>query len=196
MSEGLNHPRKDAIADFARGSVLIRVGGSDYTADVVVGTRKNGSMILYDILNLQPTAIKEKETTAAISANPSPGAASSTAAVSTSSVAENTLPVKEKKEIPGSPVAVFANRNPASKWGSAGIGAVSDPLMKATSTAFENIIRDAGGSVNSRADEAHLDEDEKRTDTWLMSLGLQLPSGQPAYGPVGSISYDSGYFNI
>lgn len=60
MSEGLNHPRKDAIADFARGSVLIRVGGNNYSADVVVGTRKNGSMILYDILNLQPTAITEK----------------------------------------------------------------------------------------------------------------------------------------
>lgn len=40
VNEGLNHPRKDRITDFARGNVLLRVGGNDYTADVVVGTKK------------------------------------------------------------------------------------------------------------------------------------------------------------
>ncbi len=78
-------------------------------------------------------AIKEKETTAAISANPSPGAASSTATVSTSSVAENALPVKEG---------------------------------------------------------------EKRTNTWLQGVRLQLPSYDTMYDPIGSISYDDDYVNI
>ncbi len=86
VNEGLNHPRKDRIVDFARGKVLLRVGGNDYTADVVVGTRKNGSMALYDVLNLQPTSFKAKETDAAISTNPSPGAARSTASVSENSI--------------------------------------------------------------------------------------------------------------
>lgn len=86
VNEGLNHPRKDKIADFARGNVLLRVGGNDYTADVVIGTKKNGSMALYDVLNLQPTSFTEKEANAAISTNPSPGAARSTASVSDDSV--------------------------------------------------------------------------------------------------------------
>lgn len=82
VNEGLNHPRKDRIVDFARGNVLLRVGGNDYTADVVVGTKKNGSMALYDVLNLKPTSFTEKEADAAISTNPSPGAARSTASAS------------------------------------------------------------------------------------------------------------------
>ena len=42
----------------------------------------------------------------------------------------------------------------------------------------------------------YLNADKKRTDAWLMSLGLQLPSGQPAYGPVGNISYADGGVKI
>ena len=99
VNEGLNHPRKDRITDFARGNVLLRVGGNDYTADVVVGTKKNGSMALYDVLNLQPTSFTEKEADAAISTNPSPGAARSTASVSADSVAEKLPPVKTRFSI-------------------------------------------------------------------------------------------------
>lgn len=96
VNEGLNHPRKDRITDFARGHVLLRVGGNDYAADVVVGTKKNGSMALYDVLNLQPTSFTEKETDAAISTNPSPGAARSTASVSADNVTETGENVKRK----------------------------------------------------------------------------------------------------
>lgn len=88
VNEGLNHPRKDRIVDFARGNVLLRVGGHDYTADVVVGTRDNGSMVLYDVLNLQITSFTEKETNAAITTNPSPGAGRSTASVSEFSISQ------------------------------------------------------------------------------------------------------------
>ena len=42
----------------------------------------------------------------------------------------------------------------------------------------------------------YLSENKKRTDSWLMSLGLQLPSGQPVYGSIGSISYENGTVNI
>ena len=42
----------------------------------------------------------------------------------------------------------------------------------------------------------YLDENKKRTDSWLMSLGLQLPSCQPVYGPIGSVSYSDGSVNI
>lgn len=60
VNEGLNHPRKDNIQEFARGTVQLRIGESDYTASVVVATRKNGDMLLYDLLNLKPTEINEK----------------------------------------------------------------------------------------------------------------------------------------
>lgn len=96
VNEGLNHPRKDNIRDFARGEVLLRVGGNDYTADVVVGTRENGSMLMYDILNLQPTSFTEKETDAAITVNPSPGVGRNTASISAESVAQNAPSVKQK----------------------------------------------------------------------------------------------------
>ena len=88
VNEGLNHLRKDSIADFARGTVLLRVGTNDYTADVVVGTRKNGNMVLYDVLNLQPDSFVKKETDAVKAENPSPGADRNTASVSESSVSQ------------------------------------------------------------------------------------------------------------
>lgn len=104
VDEGLHHPRKDRILDFARGNVLLRVGNNDYSADVVVGTRKNGTMVLYDVLNLQPTSFTKRETGAAKSTNPSPGAARSTAQVSGDIIREGTgdvngLPVKEQFSI-------------------------------------------------------------------------------------------------
>lgn len=73
VNEGLNHPRKDNITDFARGNVLLRIGNNDYTAEVVVGKRSSGKMILYDILKMQPTSFVQKKTSTAIAENPSPG---------------------------------------------------------------------------------------------------------------------------
>lgn len=96
VNEGLNHPRKDSIADFARGTVLLRVGANDYTADVVVGTRKNGNMVLYDVLNLQPDSFVKKEADAVKAENPSPGADRNTASVSENSVPQNGENVKKR----------------------------------------------------------------------------------------------------
>ncbi len=96
VNEGLDHPRKDKIAYFARGNVLLRVGGNGYTAEVVVGTRESGSMLLYDILNLQPASFTEKETDAAKTENPSPGTNRNTASVSEHSIRRLELKSQEK----------------------------------------------------------------------------------------------------
>jgi len=99
VNEGLNHPRKDRITDFARGSVLIRIGNNDYSAEVVVGMRKNGTMLLYDVLNLQPATFEKKEADAAISTNPSPGAASSTASDSGDRIPQERKSVKGVRDL-------------------------------------------------------------------------------------------------
>lgn len=62
VNEALLHPRRDAIIDFARGEVLMRIGSNDYAAQVVVGNRGGGKLLLYDILYLEPTEIQEKKT--------------------------------------------------------------------------------------------------------------------------------------
>lgn len=73
VNEALIHPRNDSIHDFARGSVQLRVGGNDYTAQVVIAMRSNGKMLLYDVINLDPTTIQSKKPDTAIAKNPSPG---------------------------------------------------------------------------------------------------------------------------
>lgn len=42
----------------------------------------------------------------------------------------------------------------------------------------------------------YIDKDKNRAEAWLMSLGLQLPSGQPSLGSIGRVSYSSGKVNI
>ena len=58
--EGLNHPRKDRITEFARGQALIKIGSNGYSSDVIVATREDGSLVLYDIIKLTPVKITEK----------------------------------------------------------------------------------------------------------------------------------------
>lgn len=65
IGENIKHIRKDDIVEFARGNVLYRVGGNGYTADVIVGTRKNGAAVLYDLVDIQPTKIVEASVTMA-----------------------------------------------------------------------------------------------------------------------------------
>ena len=60
VNEPLHHARKDSTQYFARGTVNLKIGTSEYSADVVVATRSNGEMILYDLLNLKETTIYEK----------------------------------------------------------------------------------------------------------------------------------------
>ena len=113
INEGLNHPRKDQIADFARGNVLLRVGGNDYSADVVVGTRKDGSMLMYDVLNLRKTSFEKREADAAINTNPSPGTVRSTASVSDTSIRSQEQKSQDKfsaaEEAAKEPPTVYEN---------------------------------------------------------------------------------------
>lgn len=88
INEGLNHPRKDNITSFARGTVLLRIGKNDYSASVIVGTFKNGKMILYDIINLTPTTIVKKETANAIPVNSSQRTERKTLTISNDSITE------------------------------------------------------------------------------------------------------------
>ena len=119
----------ERFADAARVTVAERTGMA--TGETEAATRNRTGPPAE--LNGVGYITEEKETTAVKAKNPSPGTDSSTATVSTSSVAENALPVKEG---------------------------------------------------------------EKRTNTWLQGVRLQLPSYDTMYGPIGSISYDDDYVNI
>lgn len=61
VNEGLNHPRKDNVVDFARGNLLIDVLGNKYEADVVIGFTKFGKCELYDIVNMKQTSFEYKK---------------------------------------------------------------------------------------------------------------------------------------
>lgn len=61
VSEKPAHERTDNIVDFGRGKVQLEVGGQMYDADVVVGTKKDGLMLLYDFVGM---AKKEMQRTA------------------------------------------------------------------------------------------------------------------------------------
>ena len=52
VDESPAHERKDSIVDFGRGTVRIEVNGRPYDAEVIVGTKKDGSMLLYDFIGM------------------------------------------------------------------------------------------------------------------------------------------------
>lgn len=105
--EEAKHDRKDQIVEFARGQVLLRIGGNDYSAEVVVGTERDGSAKLYDIVQILPTTIEKKgdhtgvgtfqqtgnPLPAATGANPSPRTTRTTNTVSDTSVSPNAASV-------------------------------------------------------------------------------------------------------
>lgn len=61
VNEGLKHPRKDNIVDFARGNLLLDIIGNKYEADVVIGFTKYGMCELHDIVNMKPTTFEYKK---------------------------------------------------------------------------------------------------------------------------------------
>ena len=61
VNEDLKHERNDNIKDFGRGKILFKVGDNTYSADMVVGNKADGSMVLYDIVNMQPEKFNEKK---------------------------------------------------------------------------------------------------------------------------------------
>lgn len=65
IGEATKHDRKDDIVEFARANVMYRVGENGYVADVLVGTRKNGAAVLYDLVNIYEKQIAEAPVTVA-----------------------------------------------------------------------------------------------------------------------------------
>lgn len=63
INEDLKHSRKDSFKEFARGDVLVRVGGNDYSAKVIVGFTNSRQMVLYDVVDFNKTAFKIKKGT-------------------------------------------------------------------------------------------------------------------------------------
>ena len=63
VNEDLKHARKDNFKEFARGSVLIKIGDKSYTAKVIVGFTSGGEMVLYDIIDFNLTDLKLKKDT-------------------------------------------------------------------------------------------------------------------------------------
>lgn len=65
INEELKHTRKDDIVSFGRGEILYRVGSNGYSANVLVGIRKNGAAVLYDLINITEKEIVEAPVTRA-----------------------------------------------------------------------------------------------------------------------------------
>ena len=61
VNEGLKHPRKDNIVDFARGNLLLDILGNKYEADAVIGFTKYGMCELHDIVNMKPATFEYKK---------------------------------------------------------------------------------------------------------------------------------------
>lgn len=60
INEDLKHSRNDKFVEFARGDVLIRAGNTDYSAKVIVGFTSGKQMVLYDVINFEPTSLDIK----------------------------------------------------------------------------------------------------------------------------------------
>ena len=87
VSEKPAHERTDNIVDFGRGKVQLEVGGQMYDADVIVGTKKDGSMLLYDLVGMTK---KEMQRTAGRQSAPHDSRAAS---LSDTSVAQSNASV-------------------------------------------------------------------------------------------------------
>ena len=59
VNEEPNHSRKDGLKDFARGNVNLRIGNSDYTAEIII-CNNGKKLYLYDVINLRLITIKER----------------------------------------------------------------------------------------------------------------------------------------
>lgn len=95
VNEKPRHPRSDDIRDFGRGYVLLRIGSKDYSAEVVVGILKNGTLRLHDLVQIEPTSFIKKETDTAIGVNPSPEVARNTVSISDGIVSQPDDSVKQ-----------------------------------------------------------------------------------------------------
>ena len=63
VGEKIKHARKDSFIEFARGDVDFKVDDRGYSANVIVGTTKSGTAVLYDIVDLKTKKIESAPNT-------------------------------------------------------------------------------------------------------------------------------------
>ncbi|PWL46830.1 MAG: hypothetical protein DBY45_01795 [Clostridiales bacterium] len=114
INEALVHPRKDNIQEFARGDILLSINGQGYSANVIVAMRSNGKMMLYDLLNIRKTDIKEK-TRRSNTVNPQKGETGRKATPSNTSISNSSENVNGKFSLKGSSDALQAQLDEAVK---------------------------------------------------------------------------------
>lgn len=140
VNEAPLHPRTDNFTDFGRGTVQMRVGGRDYTADVVVGYTTGGKMVMYDIVNMQESAISDKKTPGAEFADqPHKAGRSVDSSTPTQSAApasgDSTLPhstpdVKSMRTFPEEVMAQLTGEDPTSGGTPSETGSFGEEIMR------------------------------------------------------------------
>lgn len=149
VNEALIHPRNDSIQDFARGSVQLRVGGNDYTAQVVVAMRSNGKMLLYDVINMEPTTIQSKKPDTAIAKNPSPGTDRRTVSDFESTVPHSGRDVKPMRSFSDEVMAQLTGEDARSADTLPVTGSFSEEVMRQLTGGRKN-VSDLDTSGNTR----------------------------------------------
>ena len=91
VGEAKKHQRQDAFVEFARGVVDFKVGNNGYSADIIVGTTKSGTAVLYDVVNIQGKKIVDSEARTAQDRR-------STSKSTTDSIHQNKPTVKSKSK--------------------------------------------------------------------------------------------------
>ena len=88
-NEPPDHHRKDDIVSFDVGNVQISVGGTSYTAEVMIGNKSNGEKLLYDFVRMT----KKEEMQRTVGRQSAPHS-SHAASLFDNSVAQSGYPVK------------------------------------------------------------------------------------------------------
>ncbi len=120
--------------------------------------------------------------------------------------------IKQVPQILEDPIVVLKSKNADSRM--VMFGEITDNAGKPVTAVLElmptsrdgrvldlNVIASAYGKDHIKnfiesSDLLYLDPNKNRTDTWLQSVGLQLPSDTTTYGSIGTITYHDGEVKI
>lgn len=120
--------------------------------------------------------------------------------------------IKQVPEILENPIIILASKNSDSRLVIFGtvIDAENNPVTailelmpttKGGQVMNMNVIASAYGKNNTKnlvesSGLLYMNPDKKRTESWMQSVGLQLPSDANAFGYIGSVSYPDGKVKI
>ncbi len=94
--DGLKHKRKDNISDFYTGKTYIMSDKNKYTATVLLGLKKSGDFVFYDVVNIKPTEFKIKNVEAFTSVETNKMSNSSLMGFDDDSISQNSDNVNSK----------------------------------------------------------------------------------------------------